>query len=162
MNLFQTSILGIFSELLHRNDHDVIHDLPKDLTWDRTQGYLSVYKAPLGSKTPFKCQVGGPGGTGRKGGLHPHRNVVMLLSAVHDVPMANLQIARQWHPSLHARGGDTCVVVLGYFLLSSLLGEDSHFDSYFSEGLVQPTIYIYIYVFFFGRGRNDMIDQTLV
>ena len=27
---------------------------------------------------------------------------------------------------------------LKYFLFSSLPGEDSHFDSYFSNGLVQP------------------------
>ena len=33
-------------------------------------------------------------GDGWKGGLHPHRNVVMLLSAVHDVPWQNLQINR--------------------------------------------------------------------
>ena len=39
--------------------------------------------------------------------------------------------------------------VFKYFLFSPLLGEDFHFDWYFSKGLKPPTRYVYIYIHVF-------------
>ena len=40
-----------------------------------------------------------------------------------------------------------------YFLFSSLFGEDSHFDSYFSDGLKQPTSSVFLFVCVFVTVR---------